>query len=163
MRPRTDRDSQQTGGHPEDVAQSAEHLEKAADESWASYVERQLRNAISKGKFAAVGGPNRPLPELGDLAEEDWWLKRRLRQEGLNLLPPTLAIRGDRARTLAMIEDCRCEQQVRSALEQLNDRIAEANFAPSGPPSTTMPVDVEAALAVWRQRRAERGSPPPPT
>lgn len=127
---------------------------KQPDETWESYAERLIRNAMATGNWTAGTAQDQPLTDLGELDDEDWWLKRKLKREQLSCLPPTLAIRADLARTLEALIELSSEAEVRKTLIALNERIREANFAPTGAPSTTMPVDIEAAVAKWQQRRA---------
>jgi hypothetical protein len=69
-------------------------------------------------------------------------------------LPPALAIRLDRHRTLEALQALPDEEQVRRQLEELNERIRKAMFAAEiGPASTTLPVDIEVEVGHWRSRR----------
>jgi hypothetical protein len=80
-----------------------------------------------------------------------WWVKRKLRDENLSLLPGALQIRVDLERAL----EARTEPELREALSQLNQRIAHLNSrVTDGPPTTLAPVDIEAVI------RCRRGPDP---
>ena len=76
-----------------------------------------------------------------------WWVKRKLREENLSLLPDALQIRLDLENAL----QARTEAGLREALADLNERIARLNSrAVDGPPTTLAPVDIEAVVGRWR-------------
>ena len=76
-----------------------------------------------------------------------WWVKRKLRDEKLSLLPAALQVRLDLERAL----DARTEPELRERLSELNQRIARLNSrVTDGPPTTLAPVDIDAAV---RRRR----------
>ena len=77
-----------------------------------------------------------------------WWVKRKLRNENLSVLPDALQVRVDLERAL----QARTETELREALTGLNERIARLNSrATDGPPTTLSPVDVEAVVLRWRR------------
>jgi len=124
---------------------------KPAGVSWGSWIDRQIEKARQRGDFDDLPGSGRPIADLDQPHDEMWWVKRKLRDEGVSFLPPTLAIRKDLQDTLARLGSIATEAEARRALEELNTRIRKVNrTATDGPPSSTMPVDVEAVLADWR-------------
>lgn len=99
----------------------------------------------------------RPL-DLSDAGDPDWWIRRKLRDEEHVALPPALQLRRDRDELLGRLDEHTDEHAVRAALEELDARIRyAASHVIPGPPSTLMPLDVDALVARWRARR-----PPPP-
>lgn len=87
--------------------------------------------------------------------DENWWVKRKLRSEGVSFLPPSLALRKEVEDVFALIEDESSEDVVRSMLRDINDRIRHVNrTAFGGPPSSVAPFDVERAIVRWRQERS---------
>lgn len=120
--------------------------------------EQQLDAAADRGGLEVRSAwHGRPL-DLSDANDPDWWIKRRLREEQLVALPPALQLRRDRDELLAGLDAMHSEVHVREALEKLDGRIRYAlGHAIPGPPSTLLPLDVEALVAQWRARR------PPPT
>ena len=76
-----------------------------------------------------------------------WWVKRKLRDEKLSLLPDALQIRVDLERAL----EAHTEPELRDALMDLNQHIGRLNSrVTDGPPTTLAPVDVEDVVRRWR-------------
>ena len=121
-----------------------------ASEDW---IGRQIQEAMARGEFDDLPGAGKPIPGLDKPHDDMWWVKQKLQREEISFLPPTLAIRKDVEDTLAAVGTMGSEAEVRKAVQQLNARIRSVNrSATSGPPSTTMPLDVEAVVAGWRSR-----------
>ena len=119
--------------------------------SWESFVERRIREAQESGMFDRLPGAGRPIPGIDEPLDENWWIKRKLRDEGVNLLPPLLEARLDIERTLESISVLTSEAEVRQQLVELNQRVREAQQSPaSGPQLSVQPVDVEQTLNAWR-------------
>lgn len=122
-------------------------------ESWESFAERRIRQAQEAGEFDRLPGFGQPIPGIDEPWDEDSWVKRKLRDEQINALPPVLEARLDKERTLERIEQLSSEAEVRRQLTALNERIAQAHFAPQpGPGEGVWPVDVEAEIQRWRAR-----------
>ena len=114
-----------------------------------SWIEQQIREARERGVFDHLPGAGKPLPDLDDPPDPLWWVKRKLRDEKLSLLPDALQVRVDLERAL----EARTERELREALTDLNLRIARLNSRiTEGPPTTLAPVDVEEI--VRRRRRS---------
>ena len=129
---------------------------KPAGVGWSSYTEARIREAQDQGAFENLPGFGKPIPGIGGMDDEDWWLKDRARRDGINLLPPALEIRLDVERTLQRIADLAYEIDVRRAVRELNGRIAQAQRAALwGPPCDTQPLDEEQAVTRWRESRGD--------
>ena len=63
-------------------------------------VEEKIREAIRAGEFDDLPGAGKPIPGLNEPDDEMWWVKRKLRAEGLSYLPPALAVRREAERGL---------------------------------------------------------------
>jgi hypothetical protein len=121
---------------------------------FGAWVERQIREATERGAFDDLPGAGKPIADLDEPHDELWWVRRKLRQEQLSYLPPTLALR--KAAEDALLEASRAgsEDQVRRIVADINARILEGNRkAASGPPLNLAPFDVERVLRTWRERR----------
>jgi hypothetical protein len=119
--------------------------------SWESWTERQIREGIERGEFADLPGAGKPLDDLLEHHDEDWWLKAKLRREQLSYLPPTLAIRKEVELAREAIERATTEDVVRRILAEINPRIRDINRrGAEGPPSSVMPFDEEAVVTAWR-------------
>jgi hypothetical protein len=122
---------------------------------FGTWVERQIREATERGAFDDLPGAGKPIADLDEPHDELWWVRRKLRQERLSYLPPTLALR--KAAEDALLEASRAgsEDQVRRIVADVNARILEGNRkAASGPPPNLVPFDVERVVRTWRERRA---------
>jgi hypothetical protein len=130
-------------------------LRKPAGMAWESYVERRIREAQAAGAFDNLPGAGQPIPGIDDPPDENWWIKQKLREEGVNLLPPVLEARLDRERTLDGLSRVPTESAARRTLHDLNERIQRAlRSGAAGPSDGVSLVDVEAELQRWREARA---------
>ena len=128
---------------------------KPRDESFESWVERRIREARERGEFDNLAGAGKPIADLDQPYDALWWVKRKLRDERLTYLPPTLALRKEVEEALAAAARAGSEADVRRIVEGINHKVREANRkAASGPPLNLMPFDVDRVLAAWRERRA---------
>ena len=112
-----------------------------------SWIEQQIREAQERGVFDHLPGAGKPLSGLDEPHDPMWWVKRKLRDENLSLLPDALQVRLDLQEAL----QARTEAELRETLANLNQRIARLNSrVTEGPPTTLAPVDVEAVVRRWR-------------
>ena len=126
---------------------------------WESWVEQQIREAQERGEFDNVAGKGKPIPGAGEAPDELWWVKQKLKREGVSFLPPTLAIRKELDDARDRIARTATEAAVRQIVADINARIRTVNRMPtSGPPSNLMPLDVERVVEDWRARRAAEPS-----
>jgi hypothetical protein len=129
---------------------------KPPSESWESFTDRKIREAQAEGAFDALPGFGKPIPDLDGPDDPNWWLKKKLREEKIVVLPPILEARLDAEKTLAALDSMASEQQVRRSSNALNERIRKAHFsAAEGPAVGVRPVDVDAVVAEWRKRRGQ--------
>jgi hypothetical protein len=127
--------------------------------SWQSWIERQIQEAQHSGAFDDLDGHGQPIEGLDTVHDEMWWVKAKLRDEEINALPPTIAIRAERARAMQAALVAATEDEARSLIEAVNQRIRYVNsHATSGPPSSVATIDPEQVVEGWR---AERPMPPP--
>lgn len=140
---------------------------KPANIPWESWIDRQIREAQERGEFDNLSGAGKPIADLHRAHDELWWARRKLREENLSYLPPTLQVRKDLEQARERIARARSEHEVREIMADINERIRTVNrTAVEGPPSTVMPLDEERTLREWRERRGGDGHRPdrsPPT
>lgn len=130
-------------------------VRKPAGVSWESWVDRQIREAQERGEFDDLPGAGKPLPDLHRPYDELWWVRRKLREEGLSYVPPALQLRRAVEQAREQILRARSERQVRDIVAEVNELIRRANRTGSaGGPVGTTPLDEEAAVRDWR---ADRG------
>jgi hypothetical protein len=118
---------------------------------WESWIDRQIRQATERGEFKDLPGAGKPIPDLDTPHDEMWWVKRKLRDEGLSYLPPSLALRKEasEARTAALRAPS--EAEARRIIEAINETIRDANRTGiRGPSLMLVPFDVDRILEEWR-------------
>ena len=92
---------------------------KPAGTSFESWVDAQVRTAQDSGAFDNLPGTGKPIPGLDQPYDENWWVKRKVRDEDLSteaLLPTSLRLRKEveaLADTVAMLPS---ERLVREAV-----------------------------------------------
>jgi hypothetical protein len=127
--------------------------------SWESWVDKLIRQGQERGEFDDLPGKGKPIAGLDGPPDPDWWIKAKLRREGVSYLPPTLQIRKDAEDALSLVGRAATEEAVRAILDDINVRIRNVNrLASEGPPSSLMPFDVDAVLARWRASRSDSAS-----
>jgi hypothetical protein len=123
---------------------------------WQSWIERQLDEGRREGMLDNLEGSGKPIPGLGEPRDDDWWVKEKLRREGVNWVPPTLAIRAERDAAVAEAEAADSEDELRAVIERINERIRYVNsHTVSGPPTTVWTVDPEPIVERWRANQPE--------
>jgi hypothetical protein len=128
---------------------------KPPSQRWESWIDRQIRESQERGEFDDLEGAGRPLADLDQPYDALWWVRKKLKEERLAYLPPTLQIRKDLEVARGEIDRAHTERQVRAIIAEINTRIRHVNrTAIEGPPSTTMPLDEERTVQRWRERRA---------
>lgn len=115
--------------------------------------EQRIEEALRQGAFRDLPGKGKPLSALND--DPDWWVKDKLRREGVSVVPPAIQLRQKLARMREEIVRLGSEEQARRRIEEMNAEIRAANRTiTTGPPSDLAPLDVEEELARWRAKRA---------
>jgi hypothetical protein len=121
--------------------------------TWETWIDRQIREGMERGDFDGLPGHGKPLQDVDRPHDELWWVRDKLRREGVSYLPPTLALRKDVEDARAAIDAATSEAEVRQIVSEINDRIRAVNrMATAGPPSNLMPLDLEQTLDAWRAR-----------
>ena len=119
-------------------------------------IDQQIRAAERAGAFDDLEGEGKPLENLDSVDDPLWWAKGLVRREGLDLLPPAIEVRRKVEKLRERMAEFRREEDVRAAVEALNDEIRRLNkFATAGPPTSQAPLDLETELARWRSLRPE--------
>lgn len=122
-----------------------------------TWVDQQIRVAMARGDFDDLPGKGKPLPDLGDAHDPDWWIKKLVERENVALLPPSVQLRREDAELDAHLDTLTREADVRRHLEDFIARVIAARYRlPEGPPLVTMPRDVDATVVAWAGRREAR-------
>lgn len=126
-----------------------------------THVDRLIREARERGEFDGLPGAGKPL-HLGDPDDPDWWVKAKLRREGLDAsgaLPTAIGLRKEAESFPASLADVPTEAAVREILEDFNRRVKLDRLRPAVgtlPPLIARTVDVEAMVEEWKRLRAPR-------
>jgi Domain of unknown function (DUF1992) len=122
-----------------------------------SWIDRQIRQAAERGEFDDLPGSGAPLADLDKPYDEMWWVKRKLRNENLSYLPPSLALRKEAHEAVQGATRAESEAEVRERIEAINEKIRDAiRMGIRGPELPLIPVDVERIVREWRRARDER-------
>jgi Domain of unknown function (DUF1992) len=120
-----------------------------------SWIDRQIRQATERGEFADLPGSGAPLADLDHHYDEMWWVKRKLRDEDLSYLPPSLALRKEVHDALEGVARAHSEAEVRERIAAVNEKIRDAiRMGIRGPELSLAPFDVERIVKEWRRARA---------
>lgn len=151
------RDESEPTTPPDSRAAAAARIQQ--QQTW---VDLQVRRAMERGDFDHLPGAGKPIEDLGQTHDPDWWLKRFVERERIVVLPPSVQLRKDDAELDGRLDRLATEKEVRREVEDFNARVIAARYRlPEGPPLITMPRDVEATVTAWRERRtaARRNAP----
>ncbi|MFB3978876.1 MULTISPECIES: DnaJ family domain-containing protein [Microbacterium] len=156
---RLDRRLRDAGIDPGETESTAPERGSTAAER-AAYVETAIQQAIRRGDFDDLPGAGKPLTNLGDSHDPDWWIRRKIENEKLSGLgPPALTLRVEHAALADRMDALAREGDVRDALEDFNRRVIEARRQLlGGPPVVTPTVDVDAEIEAWASRRRARAA-----
>jgi hypothetical protein len=148
---------------PEDEREAADAPEKdtagqTTMDQRAQYVEIAIQQAIRRGDFDNLPGAGKPIPNLTQAYDPDWWIRRTIEREQLTGLgPPALMLRAENTDLDARLDATASESGVRGLVDDFNTRIVEARRQlQGGPPVVTPTRDVDEEVARWRERRAAR-------
>ncbi|KAD4060618.1 DUF1992 domain-containing protein [Arthrobacter yangruifuii] len=143
----------------EDLEQAAaedklQHKRRKVDD--AAKADYLIRDAMARGDFDNLKYAGKPLPNLGDGHDPDWWIKGLMQRENLTGLgPKAILLRTEDAELDARLDTRWTEKQVREIVEDFNARIIDARRQlEGGPPVVTPTRDVGREVQRWRERKA---------
>ena len=126
-------------------------------EQQQTWVDLQVRQAMERGDFDDLPGAGKPIADLGEHHDPNWWIKKLVERENVAVLPPSVQLRKEDAELDGRLDGLTSEADVRREVEDFNSRVIAARYRlPEGPPLVTMPRDVEETVAAWSERRAAR-------
>jgi DnaJ homologue, subfamily C, member 28, conserved domain len=122
---------------------------------WETWIDRQVRESSERGEFEDLPGAGEPIADLDKPRDEMWWVKGKLRREGLTYLPPSLALRKEADDAVEEARRAPSEAEARRIVEGVNERIREANRQGiTGPRVALRPYEVGRIAQEWRERHA---------
>jgi hypothetical protein len=141
-----------------DTEDDTDNAGQTTMEHRAQFVEIAIQQAQRRGEFENLPGAGKPLQNLRETTDPDWWFRRKIERERITGLgPPALTLRTEDRDLDARLDAASSVDAVRELLEDFNKRVREAQRQLlGGPPVVTSPRDVEAEIARWRERRAAR-------
>ena len=120
---------------------------KTPGRSWESWLDDQIRRAREDGAFDNLEGAGKPLTDLDQGYDPDWWVKKLVQREKVSMLPPSLELLRKVEAEVERIWKLSDEAEVRERIRALNVEIARANArAAEGPPTRLAPLDAAEAL-----------------
>jgi len=123
--------------------------------SWETWIDAQIRVAKEQGAFDNLPGAGKPLPNIGDEYDPDWWVKQLVKREEVSILPPSLELLRKVEKELAAIEQLDDEAAVRRRVAALNVEIAKVNATVmEGPPTRLGTLNADKVVERWRRARA---------
>jgi hypothetical protein len=60
---------------------------------WESAIDKQIREAQARGDFDNLPGTGKPLPDIDQPYDENWWVKNLLQRENEPTLNALLALK----------------------------------------------------------------------
>jgi hypothetical protein len=136
---------------------------KPAGVNFETWVDAQVRAAQDSGAFDNLPGTGKPIPNLDQPYDENWWVKQKLQREDLPtdaLLPPSLQLRKEIERLPGTVRELAAERLVRDVVAELNERIVAWQRSPTPPHVPIRRVDADEVVEQWRGSRPRREAPP---
>ena len=118
--------------------------------SFQSWIDQQIHQCQQTGGFDNLPGKGKPISGLKQPYDPDWWVKRKLQEEGLDATPTILKVKAKIERWQKSMSGIYAESMVRKQVQQLNIEIKEANGGVLGPLPPLKLLDVEALVAKWK-------------
>src|SRR4030095_12707402 len=93
---------------------------KPAGKSWESWREELIRLAREEGAFENLPGAGKPLADLGESYDPDWWVKKLVQREKVSMLAPSLELLRKVEAEIERIWTLSDEAAVRERIRALN-------------------------------------------
>src|SRR5262249_55979865 len=134
---------------------------KPPGRSWESWLDEQIAQARAEGAFDNLEGAGKPLADLDQGDDPDWWVKKLIAREKISVLPPSLELLRKVEAEMARVWTLGDEADVRGRVTALNGQISRANARMAeGPASRLAILDVDAIVEDWRRRVAGQTTTP---
>jgi hypothetical protein len=153
-----DKLAREDGAAEAEAEDTTDNAGQTTMEHRAQFVEIAIRQAQRRGDFENLPGAGKPLQNLRETTDPDWWFRRKIERERITGLgPPALTLRTEDRELEARLDAAPSIDAVRELLHDFNTRVREAQRQLlGGPPVVTSPRDVDAEIVRWNERRAAR-------
>src|ERR1700733_4201865 len=94
---------------------------------WESAIDKQIREAQERGDFDNLPGTGKPLPDLNQPYDENWWVKGLLKRESEASPSALLALRKEIESLPERLQRLTLESSVKEIVTDLNKRIRKAD------------------------------------
>lgn len=122
--------------------------------AWESFAERRVREAIESGEFKDLPGFGQPIPDIDEPWDENSWVRKKLKSEEIQALPPVLEARLRIEQFRESLATIPSEAELRRRLMALNNFVRDAHFSHiQGPADGVRPLDEAEVLKAWRKCR----------
>jgi hypothetical protein len=112
--------------------------------TWETWIDRQIRVGMESGAFDDLPGTGRPVPDLDRPRDEMWWVRDKVRREGVTSVPPAVAVRRELDATVVAIAEATNEAIGRARSGSARD--AHATAALQAQSRVTMPLPRQRGL-----------------
>jgi hypothetical protein len=117
-----------------------------------AFIEQEIRKLRDAGKLDNLPGAGKPIPDIDEAYDPDWWIKSLLKREKLSVMPETLRLRVEIEHDIAKLWTLPSENAVRDAVMNVNAKVRRMNAtAHAGPITNMSEMDVELVVARWRK------------
>lgn len=125
-------------------------------EQRAQFVQIAIDQAIRRGDFDDLPGAGKPLTNLRQAYDPDWWIRQKIASEKITGLgPAALTLRTENSGLDARLAAATSEKEIREILNDFNARvIAARRQLEGGPPVVTPTRDIDGEIDAWQRRRA---------
>ena len=83
---------------------------------------------MERGDFDDLPGAGKPIEDLGEHHDPNWWLKKLVEREHVAVLPPSLALRKEDAELDGILDKLNTEGDVRRHVKDFNERVVAARY-----------------------------------
>ena len=90
---------------------------------------------MERGDFDDLPGAGKPIEDLGEHHDPNWWIKKLVERENIAVLPPSVALRKEDAELDDRLDKLIREAEVREIVEDFNERVIAARYGRPGRPA----------------------------
>ena len=116
-----------------------------------SWIDQQIDTCRQSGGFDNLSGSGEPLAGLDRPYDPDWWVKNKIKREGLDATPVILKVKAKLECWHKAMPKIYSEAILRKQVAELNIEIKQANSGPLGPLLPIKLLDVEQQVRKWQR------------